>query len=241
MTNVYLASASALTASTVTFMNASVAADNAATPFARSALAAVVGSLMSASLVEATVIAAFGSPSSVKTGKPIAKASGLRDLPGGARFYQAWKDVAYIIDNIDSDQPTDHVINDATVSIGTGAIRTAVVDFILEQNDGATALFGAKGITATVKALVAEYAKDVMRANGIDPEAKSEKTDADKSDAAPVSLTDMANAFLVAMRHASDDDMNAALEAIGAVADFIDARFAVVEPVAADEPAVVNG
>lgn len=246
--NAFAAPAMQLTTNTVAFIDANKAADNASTPFARSAISAVVGGLMSAGMVESMIVAAMGSPLSPKTGKAISKVSALRDFDGGARLYQAWKDVVVILDNLDADAATDHTIpgkdgaDDTVVSIGTGAIRAAVVAFLLEEKDGATALFGAKGITATVKGLMAEHAKTVLAAYGVEAEkSDDDKGEGDKGTDANLSLTDRANAFLVAMRHASDDDMNAALEAIGAVADYIDARFAVVAPVETVEPVAVNG
>lgn len=244
--NIFAPIANGLAANAIAFKDASKAADNASTPFARSVLAAIVGGVSTLAFAESVVIGAFGSPSSPRTGKPIAKVSGLRDVDGGARVYQAWKDVAFIVDNLDTDAPRDVTVPGdagATVTVGSGDIRKAVVAFILSDGD-TKALFGATGLTAKVKALIAENGKAIAEAMGVQQETPQDKG-SDKGtsqDAAPQSLTDRLNALLVALNAASDEELTEALPSLAAVADWIDARTSpVAEPEAQDEPQVANG
>ena len=226
--NPFQPAASTVAASTVAFIEANRSADKASTPFARSTLAAVVGGLSSLSMVESLVIAAFGSPKG-KNGKPVAKVSGLRDFDGGARLYQAWKAVAFIVDNLDADAPTEQTRGEETATIGEGAIRAAVTAFILQDDGAATALFGATGIAAKVKALMADHAKAIADFHGIVAEGEGEgEGEGDKSDAPAgrQSLTDRANAMLLALREASDADVAEALDALAILADYIDQRTA---------------
>lgn len=228
--NPFQPAASTVAASTVAFIEANRNADKASTPFARSTLAAVVGGLSSLSMVESLVIAAFGSPKG-KNGKPVAKVSGLRALDGGSRLYQAWKDVAFIVENLDADAPTEQTRGDETATIGEGAIRAAVTAFILQDDGAATALFGATGITAKVKALMADHAKAIADFHGIKAEGEGEgeaEAEGDKGEAPAgrQSLTDRANAMLLALREASDADVAGALDALAILADYIDQRTA---------------
>lgn len=232
--NVFAKAASTVAASTVAFKDASVASDNASTPFARSVLAAVVGGLSSVDMVQSLIIAAFGSPISDKTGKAIAKVSGLRDVTGGARVYQAWKDIAYVVDNLDADAPVEHTKGEGdeaeTVTIGNGAIRATVTAFILQDDGAVSALFGRTGLTATIKALVADHAKAIMALHGVEADkSEDEGKDEGKDEAPRQSLTDRANAMLVALRDADDATLTEASDALALLADYIDQRFRPVE------------
>ena len=236
--NLFAPIANGMTANTIAFKDASKAADTASTPFARSVLAAVVGGVSTIAFAESVVIGAFGSPKSPKTGKPIAKVSGLRDVEGGSRVYQAWKDIAFIVENLDTDAavevtpPAKEGEEGKAVTVGDGAIRKAVIAFILSDAGAATALFGATGLTARIKAMIAEHGKAVMEAMGVQQETpnKGEETPAAP---APQSLTDRINALIVAINEADDATLGEALVSLSALADLIDTR---TTPVADETP-----
>ena len=232
--NLFAAPASTLAASTVAFIDANKGADSASTPFARSTLATIVGGIASASMVESIVIAAMGAPKSPKTGKPIAKVSGLRDFDGGARLYQAWKDIAFIVDNIDADAwvvapaDTDVPLLPTIGLPGANAIRPLVEGFILNASDAPKALFGATGLTHAVKAAMAEHSKAIALHAGVAPVADATPADADatKDDApATVDVSGMAGAMLVALRSLDDAAFIDAKDALAMLSDYIDARW----------------
>lgn len=232
--NLFAPIANTLAANAIAFKDASKAADNASTPFARSVLAAIVGGVSTLAFAESVVIGAFGSPLSPATGKPVNKVSGLRNVEGGSRVYQAWKDVAYIVDNLDTDAAKEVTGPTGPVSVGNGAIRAAVIAFILSDAGAKTALFGATGLTAHVKALIAEHGKDVATAMGVQQETPN-KGEENKGEAAPTqSLTDRVNALIVALNEADDAAWGEALVSLSALSDLIDARTSIamdeVEP-----------
>lgn len=216
-----------LAPSTVAFIAANREADTASTPFARSLLAALVGGLSSVAMAESLVIASFGAPKSPSTGKPVKNVSGLRNFEGGARLYQAWKDALLVFENIDSDAylvapGTDEEQPDGVA--GANAIRPLVTAFILSEGD-VTALFGAKGLTARVKALMADHAAAIAKLNGVEPETDADADKSSDNDNAVQSLSDRAAAMLVALRDASDEAFTDAQTALSALSDYIDTRW----------------
>lgn len=245
--NVYAPVASNLASTAVAFIDANKAADSASTPFARSSLAAIIGGLSSVAMTEALVIAAMGSPKSPSTGKPIKKVSGLRDFDGGARLYQAWKDIVFITENIDADAPKEVVPaveaegdTEAVpaVVIGNGAIRSAVVSFILNEGD-VKALFGKTGLTAKVKALMAEHAEAELKAHGIEAEGDTEAAEGDTEGKAegdkPQSLAERVAAMLVALQAADDSAFIDNQTALAALSDYIDSRWDAIADATAPE------
>jgi hypothetical protein len=228
--NIYQPIATALVANTAAFIDANRVADNASTPFARSLLASVVGGLSSLAMAETLVIAAMGSPKSPATGKPVASVSGLRDFDGGARLYQAWKAVDYILSNIDADAPFSVPVPEGApegtepLTVGEGLIRKAVVAFILNEGD-VKALFGRTGIHAKVKALMAEHAKALATAMGVEQEEDEKADESANDNSAPQSLTDRATAMLVALQSADDTAFFDAQTALAALSDYIDTRW----------------
>jgi hypothetical protein len=220
--NLFAKPAGALAANAVAFIAASGAADTASTPYARSALATVIGGLASFAMVESVLIAAMGSPKSPATGKPIAKASGLRDFPGGARVYQAHKAIAFVLDNIDADAILD-ASNPEAVVPGAAAIRPLVEGFILETGD-VKALFGKSGLEGKVKAAMADHAKAVATLHGVVETPAETETNANDN-AAPQTLAERAAVLLVALRAASDAEFTDAQTALAMVSDYIDTRW----------------
>jgi hypothetical protein len=179
-------------------------------------------------MTESHVLAAFGSPRSPSTGKPIKQLSGLRNIEGGARLYQAWKDIVLIVDNIDADQwltppDSDGETDEAKAGVpGKRVIRPAIEGFILNEGDGPKALFGAKGLTAFVKEAMTAHAEAVAKLAGVEAEAEPE---ASANDNAPQSLTDRTAALMVALQAADDAAFIDASEALAALSDYIDTRW----------------
>lgn len=245
--NPYAPVAGTLAASTVAFIAANRESDNASTPFSRSLLATLVGGLSSLAMAETLVIAAMGSPKSPSTGKAVKNVSGLRNVEGGARLYQAWKDVTLLIENIDADAYLVAPGSDEALPLGVpgkAAIRPAIVAFILSEGD-VKSLFGAKGITATVKRMMAEHATALAALHGIVPDAANdaaESTDDAKADY--MDLGKRAAALLVAINAATDDDFIDHSTALAALADAITARWDAIEaanpPVTDEAPAPVK-
>lgn len=226
--NPFAKTAALLTTSAIAMIEASKATDTAATPFARSALAAIIGGLSSVAMTESHVLAAFGSPRSPATGKPIRNLSGLRNIDGGVRVYQAWKDVAFIADNIDADEWLIHPdpegeTDDAKAGTpGARLARAAVVGFILNEGEGPKVLFGKGGLTAYVREAMAKHGEALAKLEGVDaePETKGE------NDNAPVqTLAERAAAFMVALQAADDAAFIEAGDALGMVSDYIDTRW----------------
>lgn len=212
---------------TASFIDASRSADTASTPFSRSLLATLVGGVATVAMSEMLVIASFGSPKSPSTGKPVKNVSGLRNFEGGARLYQAWKDVLFIVENIDADEYLIVPGTDADKpegEAGKAAIRPLVTAFILGEGD-VKALFGAKGLTARVKALMAEHGEAIARLNGIEPEAKEGEEGGANDNGAPQSLSDRATALLVALKDADDGAFIEAQSVLAVLADYIETRW----------------
>lgn len=225
MTNSVNSIASTVVGDIKAFRAAGVTASNKQTPFARSALAALMASTFTVSTLQATVIAAFGNPNSPNgKGKPVATVSGLRPFPGGAIVYQAWKDITNLFGDIDADAPTTTGEGDDAVTIGDGAIRRLVTGFVL-GNDGAP---------RTLFALMAEY-KAILKAHsallvGDASEAENDNADAmadgepKNGEVSQLSLLDRVNALLVAIAASGDDEFNEAYDALATVPAAINAR-----------------
>ncbi len=241
VSNILATAAFAIDATALAFKDASKGADMAATPFARSALASLLGSaeyadlsvapLLSMGMLEARLIALFGSPNSDKTGKPISKVSGLRDIEGGTRFYQAWKDIVTLAENVDADAWIEMPTADSDGIPGARAIRSMLIDFVLEAEGAKSALFGRTGITAAVKLAMTDHAKAIATHNGVVEDAPADKGEANDNGVA-VSLHDRIAQFMVALstysaadivanegalqslRDAMDDAYNAAVDAV---------------------------
>lgn len=174
--------ASTLAADVKAFRSAAVASENKATPFARSALAALVSGLSTIDLTTAAIIHAFGNPKSPKTGKPVAKLSGLRDFTGGDAVRKTAETLFRVFENIDADKPRP--VGDEDTVVGAGAIRPLIISFILNEADAPKSL---RALSEGVSALVKAFAKEEADASG-----------ADNSEAAADNATPEAPAFDVA-------------------------------------------
>ncbi len=196
MTATIAAVASTVAAEITAFRKSTVAAENKASPFARSVLASLVAGTMTVSLVESAAIHAFGNPKSEKTGKPIAKLSGLRDVTGGDAFRKTCVTVFDIFDNVDADKP---VSDDEGVTVGAGTIRPLVVSFILSADGAPKSL---KALADGVKAAVAAHAAATMPDNSEakeENEANANDNGKGPADATPLPLIDRINMLAVAI------------------------------------------
>lgn len=105
------------------FRSAAVTAENKATPFARSMLAALMSGVWTRTLAESAIIHAFGNPKSPKSAKPITKLSGLRDFVGGDAVRKTAESVFELHANIDA-VPTVRPIVTAFVLGDDGAAKS---------------------------------------------------------------------------------------------------------------------
>lgn len=105
------------------FRSAAVTAENKATPFARSMLAALMSGVWTRTLAESAIIHAFGNPKAPKSGKPVAKLSGLRDFVGGDAVRKTAETVFEMFANLDA-VPTVRPIVTAFVLGDEGAAKS---------------------------------------------------------------------------------------------------------------------
>jgi len=227
--NIFAAPANRFAANAVAFIEGAKASATLATPFARSLLAALVGGSASPSMLESMVLSAAGSPRSPKTGKLIAKVSGLRDaIEAGDAIRKAWENTLFVFDNIDADAwlvaPTDEDAGQP----GAAAIRPMVEAFILES-EGAEKALGTPhaGLRGKVQAAIRAHTDAIALLHNVEPE-KAEG-DAPEGDApeAPVASNpvDMVNAMLVRLRSMSDADFTAAQAELAMLSDYVDTRW----------------
>ena len=150
------------------FRSAAVAAENKATPMARSILAALMTGVASPDKVVATVIASFGNPKSPKTGKPVDKLSGLRDFVGGDATRKTVESILKAHENAKG--------NDALVKL--------VTSFVLDA-DGAP-----KSLRALIVAISDKIRADAAKEVG--PSEKAETNTGNTGDDAKggVTITD---------------------------------------------------
>lgn len=215
MNNTNLIAAASTVASDVkAFRSAAVTADNKATPFARSLMAALIAGVYTKDLAISAIIHAFGNPKSPKSGKGIEKLSGLRDFAGGDAVRKTAETAFAIVENIDTDKA------------GDAMIRKAIVAFILNESGAAKSL---RALESDVKALIRAYAKATLPDNS---EAAAE-TDAETADAkaapapaapAEMTLAERINALTVAVMAAGLDEMSDAQAAMTALCDKWDAH-----------------
>lgn len=208
------------------FRSAAVTADNKATPFARSLLAALVAGTWTPNLAVSAIITAFGNPKSPKSGKPIEKLSGLRDFAAGDAVRKTAETAFNIFANIDIDAPREVEKDGETVTVGAGAIRPLIVAFILESNGSAKSL---RALDALVKAAIKVHA-DAISEDNSDAESETEQEGKELANAgnpAPtveLSLMDRLNGFKVALDAASDDDFLSVINAMNDLYAETDAR-----------------
>lgn len=213
-----------MTADAMTLRTAGEATGKAQIAFARSVIAASLTGVATLAFAEAQLIAVYGAPKDSK-GKAVKSASGLRDVDGGFAAYQAWRVIAYVVDNADTDAAND-VTNPTTgdvASVGDGAIRTLLTSFAL----GETALRGLSGLKKAVEALVTAHATATAVAMGVAVEDTTDDKGKDgaNDNAAPVSLHDAATAMLLRLQSATDADFETAQTALAALSDYVDARW----------------
>lgn len=228
--NLFAAPANRFAASAVAFIEGAKASATLATPFSRSLLAALVGQVSSVAMLESMVLSAAGSPRSPKTGKVIAKISGLRDaIEAGDAIRKAWESAIFVFDNIDADAwLTVPSPADETEGVpGAGAIRPMVEAFILEA-DGAEKAIGTKssGLLGKVHAAIRTHTDAVALLHNVEPE----KSETDISEANGDVKTIKAHgeaiaAMLVRLRSMTDDEFRADQDALAMLSDYIDSRW----------------
>jgi len=220
--NLFAKPAATLATDALALKGAGIAASGASTTFARSVLATVLGGLSSLDMVASVVIAAMGAPKSPKTGKPIAKVSGLRDFEGGDAIYNAWKRVAFILDNIDADaSDVAPATDDAPAIKGANTIRSTVTAFILKEAGAPTALFGSTGVHAFVVSAMTAHAEAIALHNGVDNSEQKEGEQKEGEQEAPVTLADRIALFMVALGAASDETVLTSANELEALMDAI--------------------
>lgn len=220
MTQVTLSTVAATVTDEIkSFRSAAVTSENRSTPFVRSLLASVVSGSTTVSLLEASIVHAFGNPKNAK-GKGIATVSGLRAFVGGTATYQAWKSFVTLTDCIDGDKAVD--VGEG-VMVGAGAIRADIVAFIL-QTDGCAANLKQllERMDAALKAFFAltAPANDDAIADNDEQAALAAK---ESGEISHLSLNDRALALLVAFQTASNDERDAAYDTIGLIVDAMNA------------------
>jgi len=229
--NLFAAPANRFAANAVAFIEGAKASATLATPFSRSLLAALVGGTASASMLESMVLSAAGSPHSPKTGKLIAKVSGLRDaIEAGDAIRKAWENTLFVFDNIDADAwliaPTD----ESEGQPGAAAIRPLVEAFILES-EGAEKALGTphSGLRGKVQAAIRAHTDAIALLHNVEPEKAEGETapEAEGGETAPAATSpvDMVNAMLVRLRSMTDADFVAAQAELAMLSDYVDSRW----------------
>lgn len=205
------------------FRSASVTSENRANVSARSMLAALVSGLWTRSLAESAIIHAFGNPKSPKSGKPVAKLSGLRDFTGGDAVRKAAETCFRIFENIDTDKPVT-VASDTDgqpdTIVGAGAIRPLIVSYILNETDAPKSL---RALNEAVAAALRAHAKAISPDNS-EAETETAAETADATAPATVSLVDRINALTVALSAADDETLSGAYDAMEALVAAYDTR-----------------
>lgn len=187
------------------FRSAAVTSENKGSQAARSMLASLVTGVWTRALAESAIIHAFGNPKSPKSGKPIAKLSGLRDFVGGDAVRKTAETVFRIFDNIDADAwlsapmpATDE--DEATEGVpGARAIRPLVVAFILGGENAPKSLHALnEGVNKALRehAKATQPAADEAEGNG-GGEGEGD-AGGDTSATATLSLSDRILALMVA-------------------------------------------
>lgn len=210
--------ASTVAADIKAFRSSAVTSEGKGNTAARSMLAALLSGVWTQSLAESALIHAFGNPKSPKTGKPVAKLSGLRDFTGGDAVRKAAETVFRIFANVDADAP--RTVDDVTV--GAGTIRPLVVSFVLNETDAPKSL---RALNEAVNVALREHAK------AISPDNADAVAETEAESAAPTTSTeaafDVADAIakLTVFASAMDEaDANAYSDAINTLYAAWDAR-----------------
>lgn len=193
------------------FRSAAVTAENKATPFARSMLAALLSGVMTKLTAETAIIHAFGNPKS-QAGKAIAKLSSVGDyLPGWGAVRKTYGTVTTLFDNIDS----------------APGVRPLVVAFVLNEPTAAKSL---RALDVAVRDAIAKHVEETAPANDdavADNEAAANDAPTTTTTPEPaVSLTDRVMALMVAYEAASPDEKNVAHDAIAMFFDMVNADVA---------------
>lgn len=237
--NIYAPIAANLAASAISLIETSRATDAASTPFARNAFAAIVGGLSSLAMTASLVIASAGSPKGAN-GKVIKNVSGLRNVEGGTRVYQAWKEIELIASNIDADEwlvmpdPDAETDDGKAGQPGARVIRPAVVAFILNDADAAhKALFGKTGIASFVRDAMTEHGKALAALHGVEAD-ESDKEEGKEGDT-PQTLSERVASMLVALQASDDAAFVEASTALASLSDYIDSRWAAIADATAPE------
>jgi hypothetical protein len=191
----------------VALRSASVTAENKASPFARSMLAALMSGVWSRDLAVSAIITAFGNPKSPKSGKPISKLSGLRDFTGGDAVRKTAETVFSVFENIDA----------------VPGVRTLVTDFVLSTNGAAKSL---RALLVAVKEATKAHAATLIDADAV-TEAEGDNDaaegDAPSTDApvADMTLSERVQALIVAFQSATPEAKSEAQPALELLWDTI--------------------
>lgn len=208
--------------------SAAVTAENKATPFARSSLASLLAGIRTPDTMTAAILHAFGNPRAIKSGKPVAKVSGLRDFTGGDGVRKAYDSVIKIFDNVDADKPREVTNNDGeTVIVGSGKIRALVRSFVLAETDAPKSL---RALEMAVRDAMREFAAqeaDATGADNADAKAENAKAEAEakaSGAAEPFNAADALAKLALFFAEMSADDVNALDGALNAAMDAWDNR-----------------
>lgn len=168
------------------FRKSAVTTENKATPMARSILAAMLTGVATEDKVTIAVIASFGNPTSPKTGKPVAKLSGLRDFVGGDATRKTVETIVKIHANVK----------------GHDALTKLVTSFILDAQGAPKSL---RALDVAVKdTLKAEAAADPANADGA--AETNTGTNDDTATAPSETIADRINKLALEIAGTSDDE-----------------------------------
>lgn len=204
------------------------AVDTAATPFSRSLLAALLSGV-SSTMAETMIVAAYGSPKSPATGKPVKGVSGLRAIHGGMAAYQTFKTVNGIAAAMGD--PTDYqgadiasYLVEGVTAITVGEIVSPMVEaFAIGGKDAVKSL---NALSVAVKAIMTAHAKAVAEAADAPPAASNDDV-LPETEAAP--LGDRLAALLGEVTALDDDGFIEHSTALAGLADYITARWDAIE------------
>lgn len=227
MSNVFAPIAANLGDNLKAFRSSAVTAENKGDTTARSLLAAMlVNATFTVELATAAIIRAFGNPKG-KSGKPIDKLSGLRNITGGDAVRKMATSVFSIVTNIDADKTTE------------GTIRKVVTAFVLNETGAPKSL---RALSAAVGDAIRAHVKATQPAND-EAEADNAKAEAEAEGGTPTetaSLVDYVMQLALRIESATPDQRDEALaDAMTLLLDTYnsavdaDEQAAHVEPVAA--------
>lgn len=213
----------------VELRTAGEAVDTAATPFSRSLFAALLTGV-SLPMTETIVVAAYGSPKSPATGKPVKGVSGLRAVHGGAAAYQTFKAVTVIAAAMAD--PTVYLGADAATYLPEGVETVTVADiiapmverFALADKEAHKSL---NALGLAVKAVLTAHAKAVTEAADAPP--ASGDNDNSDSEAEALPLSERLGLIMAEIAALSDEAFTDEQTGLAALSDLIVTRWEAIE------------